>query len=113
LFRDDHVTPITGGPWFSVNFGNAKEGYLPARSPRTSKMRSYSTYFAPYLLEDNELVLSNTVVEGPELWVDPLTVEVIFFSRLLGEALIDAGYRSLFDLKKCKLVSESEESNHG
>ncbi len=109
----DHKTPLPGGPWFSVNFGNAKTGYLPEKSPKTNKMRGSERYFAHPHTQDNDIVLNADVLMGPEIWVDPLMREVIFFSAPLGNALIAAGHGPLLNLKQCKLIETGPEKENG
>jgi len=105
VYRKDRKTPI-GDEWFCLNFGNVKSALDLVRSTFIRQLApgTTSTFHKLNEAKNGQLVLDQSALDGPELWVDENLGDAFFLSEGLGSALKNAGLSRPFGLKKCKLV---------
>ncbi len=103
LYRNDRKTLFDLR--YEINFGNVKSGYLPAISPATvPRSALIGGYYVPYPSRNDDIVLAQNVLSGPDLWVDPLVADAFFVSGALAKALNEAGMQSDFNFMRCRIV---------
>ena len=104
LLQKDRKTMIAG-EYFSLIFGNVKKAFRPEEStnPRKSTVGN-ELWTLPFLHKDNAMAVSAAALEGPDIWVDPALMWVLFMSDRLAKALKEAGVSRPFALKKCRVI---------
>uniref|UniRef100_UPI0037353512 hypothetical protein n=1 Tax=Yoonia maritima TaxID=1435347 RepID=UPI0037353512 len=61
-------------------------------------------FFSPELwVEDDNILVDRSCLEGPDLWADPKIKNVFFMSDRLGQALIKARMKNAFKLVRCRV----------
>ena len=105
VFRKDRKTPI-GSDWFCLNFGNTKTAFVAQDSKQvypfgSGKTNRWRVVDPP---KDNALVVRETALEGPALWIDPSLREMFFVHGELRDALKEAGFARPFGFRKCKVI---------
>lgn len=108
IYKADLETPYPG-EFFLLNFGCQKKTVLPERSQNVVKFSvHYETGFQKWEVnswsEEGDVVVSPTVLEGPDLWFDPAIYNKIFMSDALAQALIAIGMGDVFKLKRCTIA---------
>lgn len=106
VLEKDRETPI-GSEWFCLNFGNTKDGVIVSQSVpmrETYIPGGKKAWRLKNVLADNDLVVSNTVIGGPDIWVDPQLAYSFFMSESLGKALRLAKADKGFLLHTCKIL---------
>jgi hypothetical protein len=100
----DDANPISG-EWYCWNFGNMKQSFIPEQSGKLFRAGE-GKWDLSSQAEDFSVKLARS--EGPDVWIDPALPRALFFSKDLGQALVDAGLankKSGFGkLIKCALV---------
>ncbi|MCA9805513.1 MAG: hypothetical protein KC777_26265 [Cyanobacteria bacterium HKST-UBA02] len=104
LFGKDRVTPLEG-EWFCINFGNAKpNGVLLEQSPGALQNPwNKADWCLNASVNDDEIVISQWVLGGPDIWVDPSIREAVFMSERMALALGKAKVLKAFGLKRCRI----------
>lgn len=102
VFKKDRKTPVIGN-YYCLNFGNVKRAFLPDESPTTRDF-PVGRRAMPFVLKDYDIAVSSAALSGPDIWLDPMLFEAIFFSGPLGLALKAAKVSSWFKLKKCRVI---------
>lgn len=106
--QKDRVTPIGEQPWFCLNFGNTKVGFVKEASERAAfgPESSYSRLVTPWsFIKDWQCAVTERVVGRPDLWIDTTLNSGLFLSRALGDALKIAKVTSGWGLRKCRVVA--------
>lgn len=106
VFKNDRITPV-GGEWFCINFGNRKSGFVPDQSPRSrhSYIRDGEKGWFPRLpYRDDDFAVSESVLAGPDIWIDPDVGDAFFLSDTLAKALKKAKADKGFFLGKCRVI---------
>lgn len=106
--KKDRQTEVPG-PWFCVNFGNAKEAFLPDKS-ENAKHGYYirpgvKGWLARAAMKDGDFAVSEAARNGPDIWIDLKVGDAVFLSRALGDALKKAKADKGFFMKKCRIVT--------
>lgn len=109
VFQHDQKTPVEG-TYFCWNFGNTKEAVLLEKTigackspyPDGDQRRSFTG-----ILNDNDIAIRATAVDGPDIWLDPQFRQVFFFSDQLVQALKEMKIASIFRFKKCRIVHDN------
>lgn len=106
LYARNRKTLIPG-EWFTINFGETKDSYLPEKSEG-----SYSgnwidgTWEIPptAAAEDDVVALAPAALSGVDFWKEEtVPSSVFFFSDRLAKALKDAKLAKWFRLKRCRI----------
>lgn len=74
LFQHDRTTPVEG-EYFCLNIGERKHAFLPEHSPSVQVFGNKKMKMRPYL-EDGDVAVSSSALEGPDLWVSPPLIRV-------------------------------------
>lgn len=107
LFQHDRTTPVEG-EYFCLNFGNQKQAVVPEYSPKLKKpYPSKDLWRLPTVLDNGDVAVTKTALEGPDLWVDPQIWGGLFLSNPLVQALKSAKLTRPFGLRKCRVIRES------
>ena len=110
IYQKDRKTPVDH-QFYCINFGNVKEALLPELSPGVRPRRGRGLegqYWPKGKVEDYDIAVSRTALEGADLWIDPQLKGAFFLSHALGHALKAAKASKNFALRKCRLVTEEE-----
>ncbi|WP_428544033.1 hypothetical protein [Profundibacter sp.] len=89
LFQHDRETPVEG-EYFCINFGNQKQAAVPEYSPKLMKpsypqKEGEPPWILPAVLENNDITVTKSALEKPDLWVDPQIRESLFLSDPLAK----------------------------
>jgi hypothetical protein len=103
VFQKDKKTPIGDHDWFCLNFGNVKSGLVAEASNELSP-RSEGKWSVSAIIEDDDVALSPSVLDGPDIWIDPKVMQAFFMSWRLGSALKKAKCTSGFGLFRCRVL---------
>lgn len=108
IYKADLETPYPG-EFFLLNFGCRRETVLPEESRNVRKRGVHHetgiTYWAVNSWsEEGDVMVSPTVLEGPDLWFDPTIYNKIFMSDALAHALIAIGMGDVFRLQRCTIA---------
>ncbi|MBA4042922.1 MAG: hypothetical protein C0510_13120 [Erythrobacter sp.] len=108
VFKADLETPYPG-EFFLLNFGCLKNTVLPEQSRNVIKFSvHHETGLQKWEVnswsEDGDVVVSRTVLDGPDLWFDPAIYNKIFMSDAMAQALIAIGMGDVFKLKRCAIA---------
>ncbi|GHB50053.1 hypothetical protein GCM10007094_44140 [Pseudovibrio japonicus] len=102
IFQRDHRTPVPGR-YFCLNFGCVKEVFLPGESPRARKDRNRAeTWKPPFVLKNEDIAVSETALNGCDLWIDPRMARAFFVSDDLAKALKAAKVN--LGLRRCRVL---------
>ena len=108
LFQYDRVTPIEADIHI-LCIGNAKDTVVLDQTKGITQPypREYLFDLPLYLGdEEDEFAVRKDAAAGPDLWADPKMMGGYFFmSNRLAEALISAGMKKAFDLRRTKFAS--------
>ena len=105
LYARDRKT-LTPGEWFTINFGETKDSYLPEKSegsyPGTWIDGTWK--IPPTAAAENDVVaLAPAALSGVDFWKEETVPRVFFFSDRLAKALKDAKLAKWFRLKRCRI----------
>jgi hypothetical protein len=103
IYQQDQVTRVPG-EFFVWIFGNVKQGFLPDQTTKCFPISGAYWWEISYDLADDDIAVSQAVLGGPDVWLDPLLFDSIFLSGALGDALEAAGLREAFRLYRCRVV---------
>lgn len=110
LFKFDRKSKV--GDYFCVNYGNAKDAFLPEES-RNFRINSGFTELEGRTVYDifgvkrDDIALSPCALEGPDFWVDPKLNglhAISFVSDRLAQALKEAGVTGTFPLRRVRVL---------
>jgi hypothetical protein len=107
VFQKDKKTPIGDHEWFCLNFGNVKSGVVAEASDKLF-LRSGGIWSVRATVADDDVVLSPSVLEGPDMWIDQKVMQAFFMSWRLGSALKQAKCTSGFGLYRCRISGCSQ-----
>ncbi|WP_157033336.1 hypothetical protein [Loktanella sp. S4079] len=103
LFENDRVTPIEANI-LTLCIGNQKDTVLLDQSENMKRLWPRHDFFSPQLwVEDDNIVVDRSCLEGPDLWADPKIKFVFFMSDRLGQALIKARMKNAVKLVRCRV----------
>lgn len=104
LLQNDRATPVSG-EYFCLNFGNVKDVFLPERSPGADQNPFNPAIWYPEVqLNDDDIAVSTTALEGPDIWISPPLKRAFFVSDKLAKALERAKVARPFRLRRCRVV---------
>jgi hypothetical protein len=110
VLQKDRRTPV-GGEWFSLCFGNVKQAFAAAASP---KARPFGVaglrWHLPFVPQDDDMAVSPAALEGPDLWIDPTLIRAFFVSGRLSDALAKADLHGPLRLHRCRVVQAGEQA---
>lgn len=102
IFQKDRKTQLPGR-YHCLNFGSAKDAFLPESSPTTFKSQhGGEVWMPPFVLKDGDVAVSEVALAGSDLWVDPKILSVFFVSGRLARALKAAKVN--LGLRRCRIV---------
>lgn len=103
LFEADQITPLAG-TWFAINFGNVKSCFSVDHSKKYTPIPG--RLWAPKAtFSDFDLAFEPRVLEGPDVWVDPILFQTFCMSDRLAAALSDADLLMIFEpVKRGKII---------
>ncbi|MEM1051263.1 MAG: DUF1629 domain-containing protein [Pseudomonadota bacterium] len=101
-FKKDKTTPIPG-KWFFLNFGNAKNAFVPEQSERIRKIEGTEFWTIKSFQKPDNLAFNASALEGPDIWVEPKCPSVFFMSDRLYSAIRKAKLQG-FTSVRCKIV---------
>jgi hypothetical protein len=61
-------------------------------------------WFAPPTIKDNDFAVSETALEGPDIWIDPIVGDALFLSDRLVQSLKKAKADKGLFLSKCRAL---------
>jgi hypothetical protein len=102
VLKKDRQT-LVDGEWLCINFGNAKRTFLPQQSSNVDP-RSAGQWLPSSMMTDGNMALSTDALAGPDLWIEPVVRDGIFFSEGLGKALKKEKVDKGFFLKRCRVL---------
>ncbi|WP_170561007.1 hypothetical protein [Ruegeria atlantica] len=101
LFQHDRTTPVEG-EYFCLNFGAQKTAVLTEQSPRITKpYPNYAIWQPPGAMQDKDIAVSASALDGPDIWIDTQMRHAFFVSDPLAQALRVAKVSRPFKLRKC------------
>ncbi len=104
LFQHDRTTPVEG-EYFCLNFGAQKTAVLPFQSPRIRKPHENNDIWEPPLaMQDNDIAISASALDGPDIWMDTQLEDAFFVSDPLAQALRAEKVSRAFKLRKCIVI---------
>lgn len=104
IFREDNVTRISGN-FYTWIFGNSKSVFLPDATEKKDPIGiSGLKWNLPFTMSDDNVAVSSSCREGPDVWLDGRLWGAIFFSRTLGDALIAAGLQKAISLYRARVI---------
>jgi hypothetical protein len=95
-----------------MRIGNLKKGLVPENSEYlvANEFKPW-TYMNSYVFGGGNIksrfsliALAKSVINGPEIWIDPHLKGAVFFSESLANALVDAGLNECLFMTQCKVV---------
>ncbi|WP_429807411.1 hypothetical protein [Ensifer sp. B1-9] len=101
LFQYDRKTPVEG-EYFCLNIGERKDTFLPEYSPSVRVLGSKRMKMPPNL-QDDDVAVSATARNGPDLWVSPPLIRLFFLSDRLTQALRAAKMGRVFGFRACRI----------
>ena len=107
LLKQDRKTPVLKGDYVGMLPGEYRERVVPqATSLRLKHVGGttpprYNTYCD---VTDDAIALSPEALEPPDLWIDRRLIDRMFVTDRLGEALVEAGWRDVMKLTRCRVV---------
>jgi hypothetical protein len=101
ILKGDRQTPFPG-EYFILNIGNQKQAFLPGQSP-SAMGTSDGRWSPPFVVKDNDIVVSRAALDGPDIWVDARLHDAFFLSAKLGNALVEAKLAKPFRLSKARV----------
>ncbi|WP_152664113.1 hypothetical protein [Sphingomonas sp. SRS2] len=102
VYKKDRKT-LVDGEWLCINFGNVKHAFLPDES-RNFWAGSAGKWVGRAAMTDYDTALSPIALTGPDIWIDPIVRDAIFFSDGLGRALKKAKADKGFFLNRCRVL---------
>jgi hypothetical protein len=103
LYEADGVT-LHSDQLYLLNFGDRKEALKVEESPNLRQAFSRGDVKKLRFLEqraDDDAILSEAALSGPDLWTDPLLFGGVFFSDQLHNAMRKARIEKQFNLSRC------------
>lgn len=88
--------------FFCLSIGNVKETVSVEKSDCLKPMVGSKPSYSLRVIGDDDLVVSENALSGPDIWVDPILRGLPFFvSDRLNAALTKAGLAEALALKRC------------
>ncbi|MFK4003716.1 hypothetical protein [Qipengyuania sp. NPDC077563] len=111
IYQADLETPYPG-EFFLLNFGCRKDTLVPESSKKVSKFvvvkkTGQQRWKVDDWIED-EVVLRDAALEGPDLWFEEALYNKIFVSDALAQAIMDIGMKDVFALEECRIAGEAQ-----
>jgi hypothetical protein len=113
LYQEDLQTPHIGEYWL-LHFGARKSTFIAEESNQENfrvrqltvdRETGLSIWKTSFGLQDGDVAVSSTALEGADLWVEAQVHSKLFLSGALAEALIQSKPRKVnFDLHRCRVV---------
>ena len=105
LLKRDKTTEFEGD-WFAVWIGNHKRAFLQEKStnfhvPILDEYKHISIPISEAV--DGDYVLDASVLDGPDIWRDPIVNASLLVSDRLRSALADAGLLKKLDVLRCAI----------
>lgn len=94
--------------YYILHTSEIKEAFEPEhsenfRKPRhTNKDWLGSVY--PQNTKDDQIAINASVLQGPDLWIDPRLLQSLFFSDALYQALMDANVLGNAETIRCRVI---------
>ena len=110
IYKADLETPYPG-EFFLLNFGCRRNTVLPEESRNVVKFSvHHETGFQKWKVngwsKEKDVVVSSTVLEGPDLWFDPAIYNKIFMSDRLVQALSAISLKDVFRVQECRIEGD-------
>ena len=94
------------GEFFCVAWAERKDTFLPEQTPRAKLQKYQTNLWEPhYVMEDGDFHLSESALEGPDLWFEERVTETFFLSDRLQQALREAKLTRRLRLARCVVSS--------
>ena len=96
------------GRYECLSFGARKETFLPERTLRCKRRYEGQDIWKVSLdLQDDEIALRETALQGPDLWMEtPRLPRVFFLSDPLVRAIKAAKLSRRLGLRRCRVVAD-------
>jgi hypothetical protein len=109
IYEEDKVTPISGGPFYLLNFGCVKDTLVIEESQnlhqyRTLESDGYEKWEDWSNIQDGDIVLRADALQGCDLWFENKLRERFFVSGPLHDAIEAANSGVNFYFTKCRLA---------
>ncbi|WCK15360.1 hypothetical protein G6L41_017185 [Agrobacterium tumefaciens] len=107
IYEADKVTPLPG-PFYFLNFGSVKDSFVPQESKSlrdVSRLTSErSEWWATYDIEDGDIAVRETALEGADLWFEKKLKDKIFMSGRLHDAIVAAKVKTKFRFAQARII---------
>lgn len=107
IYEADKVTPLPG-PFYLLNFGSVKDSFVPQESKSlrdVSRLTSErSEWWATYDIEDGDIAVRETALEGADLWFEKKLKDKIFMSGRLHDAIVAAKVKTKFRFAQARII---------
>jgi len=105
FFEFDQKTPLPG-QYYCLALGETKRGIMIEKSRTSDSYPRGTARAAPHSPEDGDLVVRQSALAGPDLWVDSEVHLAPFMSGRLVQALRTAKLDKPFYLSKCIVADD-------
>lgn len=107
IYEADKVTPLPG-PFYLLNFGAIKDSFVPDDSRKLYTRRTLKDdgheLWATYDLEDGDIAVRETALEGADLWFEKKLENKIFMSGRLHDAIVAAKVKTKFRFAQARII---------
>ena len=107
IYEADKTTRLPG-PFYLLNFGGAKDSFVPGESRKLYSRRELAKdgdeLWATYELEDGDIALTPAAFEGADLWHERKLQNRLFMSGRLHDAILAAGVKTRFQFARVRIV---------
>lgn len=100
ILQPDRETAFPGS-FFFVNFAEQKSTILLDKSEGKMKYQFGETYHILPCVEDDQVIVDSTSIEGADLWVDSGLEHAFFMSNRLANALDGENLKIPWRMKRC------------
>lgn len=107
IYESDKVTRLPG-PFYLLNFGAVKDSFVPDESKKLRDVSELtpdrSEWWATYELEDGDIAVRETALNGADLWFEKKLKDRIFMSGRLHDAILAAKVKTKFRFAQARII---------
>ncbi|WP_445378849.1 hypothetical protein [Pseudochrobactrum asaccharolyticum] len=107
IYEADKTTQLPG-PFYFLNFGAIKDSFVPSESKKLYSRRTIENdgyeLWATYKLEDGDITVTASALEGADLWFERKLEKRIFMSGRLHDAILAAKVKTKFQFAEAQII---------
>ena len=107
IYASDKETPLDD-EFFILNFGAMKNSFLPHKSQKVEELLNLKQdgieLWVNNYASDDDIAVSQSAIEGADLWYDTRISDFFFMSETLVKAIQDANIKPDLRLFKCRVL---------